>query len=211
MALVTAADRCYARVLDSLDRRGLYDDTLIVFLSDHGELLGSRGLKAFSKYNLYERAVRVPLIVKPPKGLGASAGTVSDELVSIVDVLPTLLSICGVEGADALPGMDLAPLLRGGEPERRRRAAITEFYGKGARHLAVRNREWKYIRGPHGEELYHLAEDPHEFRNLAGEPEAAERIADLKTCLLEEEGLACVRRAVGRRRYPVREWHYLDE
>ncbi len=211
MALVTATDHCHARVLDALDRRGLYDETLIIFLSDHGELLGSRGKEAFSKYNLYERAVRIPLIIKPPKSLGTRAGAISDELVSIVDVLPTMLSTCGLEGAGTLPGMDLAPLLLGRKPERRRRAAITEFYQKGVRYLAVRSREWKYVRGPHGEELYHLAEDPHEFRNLTGEPEAARRIAELKTCLIEEEDLACGRRAAGRGRYPRTEWSYLAE
>jgi arylsulfatase A-like enzyme len=186
MASVSQADACHARVLDALDKAGLYDETLIIFLSDHGELLGSRGATAFSKYNLYDQAIRVPLIVKPPKSMNARAGATCDSLVSLVDVLPTILNITGVDGAGRLPGIDLTPRLLGEGHQREREVAFTEYWSRGALYTAVRGREWKLILGPHGEELYNLAEDPHEFENLAADPGRAGVIAELKSELLGE-------------------------
>lgn len=103
LAYVSACDACHAQVIQKLKDTGQYDDTLIIFLADHGELLGSRGLSAFSKYNLYERAIRFPLIIKPPKSYaGAWAGTVNHNLVSMVDVLPTVLDFANLPGQDLL-------------------------------------------------------------------------------------------------------------
>jgi arylsulfatase A-like enzyme len=209
MAGVSQTDACHARVLDALDRAGLYDESLIVFLSDHGELLGSRGPTAFSKYNLYEQSIRVPLIMKPPKSMNARTGTNCDALVSLVDVLPTVLSVAGLAGADRLPGIDLSPLLRGESAAREREVALTEYWRNGELYTAIRGREWKLIVGPHGEELYNLARDPWEHDNLAGDPGRAGVIAELKSRLLDEQRVIFNRGAAKCRDFEPREWDVL--
>ena len=190
MGYVTAVDACHERVIQALKDEGVYDETLIVMMSDHGELLGARGPAAFSKYNLYDPSIRVPLIVKPPKGYEGARGATSDALVSLVDLLPTLLDFAGLEGGHSLPGISLKPLFEGKSLARQRRATLTEFLWKGSVHTAIRSRDWKLVNGPHGRELYHIAEDPHEFNNLAADGRAAPHAAELEDACLEEIRLA---------------------
>ncbi len=209
MACVSQTGACHSRVLDALDRAGLYEESLILFLSDHGELLGSRGATAFSKYNLYDQSIRVPLIVKPPRNMNAQAGTTCDSLVSLVDVLPTVLNVAGIEGANRLPGIDLEPLLRGEAPERGREVAFTEYWRNGELYTAVRGREWKLILGPHGEEIYNIAKDPLEHENLAGRPGKGEIIAEFKSQLLGEYHQIFNRSGEKARGFEPREWGVL--
>lgn len=205
MAGISQADACHAQVLDALDRNGLYDESLIIFLSDHGELLGSRGTSAFSKYNLYDQSIRVPLIIKPPKSMNAQAGITCDSLVSLVDILPTVMSVAGIEGCHRLPGIALAPHLRGEKPERD--VALTEYVAKGNKlFTAIRGRKWKLILGQHGEELYHIANDPYEFENLVSEPGSADIIATLKSHLLSEYQRIFRSNAEDARSFEHQEW-----
>ncbi|MHC4674945.1 MAG: sulfatase family protein [Planctomycetota bacterium] len=185
MACVTFRDACHGRVIEALERNGLYHNTLIVYCSDHGELLASRGVASFSKYNLYERAIRVPLIIKPPQHMAKSVGRTSDELTSLVDILPTVLEMAGVASVNRLGGISLAPLFAGKKLQRQRKVAFSMF-GKGS--FTIRSRDWKYILYNNREELYHLADDPLEFHNLAGRPGSAERMSKLKELLLDEYG-----------------------
>jgi choline-sulfatase len=185
MACVEAVDACQALVVASLRRHGLYDSTLILYLADHGELLGARGPSSFSKYNLYERAIRIPLIVKPPAALrGFAPGTVDDRPVSSIDLLPTVLGMAGLPIPEQLPGIGLHDAFAGRPQERSRTVALTQL----GRHLAVRSRRWKLIRGRHGDELYDLAADPHELRDLARDPAAAGAAAELAGELAAEIG-----------------------
>lgn len=207
MAYVTACDTCHQQVVDALDRHGLYDETLVIFLSDHGELLGSRGARAFSKYNLYEQAIRVPFILKPPKRF--QVGSTSDALVNLLDVLPTTFDFAGLDMPTHLPGVSLKPLVEGGALERAREVAITELAGSGRLSLSVRTRDWKYIQGPYGPELYHIADDPYEFVNLADDPAHAGRGAALQAGLVAEYRWAFERGSKQWQGYPTQEWDVL--
>jgi arylsulfatase len=210
MSCVSFADACHARVIEQLDASGLYDDTLIVFCSDHGELLGSRGPRSFSKYCLYEQAIRVPFIIKPPKAWGsACAGSVSAELVSLVDVLPTVLNACGIDGGEALPGIDLAPLLKGEPLTEQRPLAITEFCGRGGVSISARTADWKLILNPQDEEIYDIANDPYEFHNLAETAAGMSRIAEMKGLLVEELQRVFSRTSRKGTDFPTQEWSTL--
>jgi len=210
MVYVTATDACHALVVEALERNGLYDDTLIFYLSDHGELLGCRGVTAFSKYNLYDRSIHVPLIVKPPKTCASSVpGSVSDSLVSLVDVLPTALDLAGRPVPDHLPGISQGPLFEGEEPARQREIAVTEFTRQGAVHLSIRQKAWKLVLGPYGEELYHLAEDPFELRNLATDPACLGRKEELKTAFIDEFRQINAQYGNRSRHYEQQEWGQL--
>jgi arylsulfatase A-like enzyme len=105
-------DRALGRFFAALKQRNLYDDALIVFTSDHGEMNGRRGLVDKGVY-LYPDVLRVPLAIKMPRGKATSVETP----VSHLDIAPTLLEVAGIEPAERLDGISLAPHLRGEAPK----------------------------------------------------------------------------------------------
>ena len=213
MAAVTFTDACHGEVIRKLNETGLYDETLIIFCSDHGELLGSRGPCTFSKMSLYEQAIRVPLILKPPKSmLPFKPGAVYDDPVSLVDVLPTIHRLAGIERNYGLPGIDLGPALRGETSVDGRGVTLTEF---AMRHVstAVRTADMKLILHADGreEELYDLRKDPREFENLAGGPEGRLCAEEMKDLLLGEIGRINSRRIPALRGHATKEWSQMQD
>jgi choline-sulfatase len=160
-------------LLRTLEDAQLADDTVVVFTSDHGEMLGERGL--WYKMTFFEWAVRVPLIVYNPRGMATHRVT---QHVSLMDLVPTLVELAaegGWEppGADHMDGRSLVPLLRGsasGWPNE----AIAEILCEGAIApcLMVRRDDYKYIYSePDPDQLYYLPDDPHELVNVATHPD----------------------------------------
>jgi choline-sulfatase len=169
-AAISYADDRIGEVLGALRDSGLADDTVVVFTADHGEMLGERGL--WFKMAFFEDSARVPLVVRAPDGI-ARAGARVAEPVSLLDFAPTLLDLAGVpDDAEARAGLDghsLAPLLRGsGE---RGAPVVAEYLAEGvtAPMVMVRRGDLKYVRCPGDpDQLFDLAADPRELRNLAG-------------------------------------------
>jgi len=108
-AHVTALDELMGRLLDKLDELNLADNTLVVFTSDHGDMLGSQG--QIRKQRPWEESINVPLIFRKP-GLVPS-GRTSEALIGMVDLLPTVLGLCGLDGAAGMQGRDLSPAVTG--------------------------------------------------------------------------------------------------
>jgi arylsulfatase A-like enzyme len=117
-------DRAIGRILESLEQSGMADDTVVVFTSDHGDLVGAHGGLMQKWYNAYDEAIRVPLLVRGPGIAATPEGVLTP--TSHVDLLPTLLGLAGIDVERAaavvavehdetqtLPGRDLSPLLRG--------------------------------------------------------------------------------------------------
>ena len=191
-------DAYFGKVLDKLEKMGRLDKALIVFTSDHGEMLGERNFR-FSKYCLYESSVRVPLMLSGSIVPASKRGTIDDLPVELIDLVPTLARTAGTTGAEALPGLDLlGPRRRGG--------AFSEFHGGGPRLAPTymwRTAEWKLILYLPGRldgaaaqalrakgELYNLKDDPHEWKNLYSDKKYAAVREQMKTELLMH--LACV-------------------
>ncbi|MGA1999286.1 MAG: sulfatase-like hydrolase/transferase [Terriglobales bacterium] len=161
--LVSYMDDQIGRLLSTLQDLGLSEKTLIIFVTDNGYMLGDHGYEG--KAFLYEESIRLPLIMSWP---GRYKPRVVDELVYIMDILPTVMDVARVPIPSGLAGKSLLPLLEGRQAHLRDEI-FCEYYPRGWK--AVRTREWKYIFTPElGEELYHVAEDPYEMKNLAGEP-----------------------------------------
>ena len=97
-------------MIQVLKEEGIYDKAIILFTADHGEMLGSHSY--WQKMCMYEESAKVPLIVKLPKGVQPAIKE-SDELVSLVDILPTLLEFNGIPGAQKMDGKSLLPLIQG--------------------------------------------------------------------------------------------------
>ena len=171
---VTYVDHCLGRVLNTLRQEGLEDNTLVVFFSDHGDMLGERN-RAHTKYCLYESAVRVPFIVRWP-GIG-TPGHVSDAPVELVDLMPTWLEAAGCPVPGILPGRTLSPLLDGRPPQAVdwRTKTFSEIYTGSRAQWMLRENRYKLIeRVDAPSALYDLKEDPHEFVNRINDPALAD-------------------------------------
>lgn len=191
-------DSYFGQVLDKLKKMGRLDNALIVFTSDHGEMLGERNYR-FSKYCLYDSSVRVPLILAGPLIPKSLRGTIDDRPAEHVDLVPTLARAAGKPADARLPGINLLGDLR-------REGSFSEFHGGGpllAPAYMWRKKDWKLILFVPGRldgaaaqarlekgELYNLKDDPHEWNNLYADAKYAAVREKMKTELLVH--LACV-------------------
>jgi len=156
------------RVMDQIKQSGIDENTVIIYSSDHGDMLGSHRL--FNKgFNMYEECNKIPLIIRYP-GV-TRPGSVCNQFVNLVDVTATLLDIVGIEPPTPIDGRSLMPLLRGEEPSNWADDILVEFNGYESTLLSmrmVRTKRWKYVYNPFSEdELYDMESDPHELYNLA--------------------------------------------
>jgi choline-sulfatase len=178
-AMISYVDDKVGQLLRALDAAGLRDNTMVLFTSDHGEMLGERGL--WYKMNFFEWSARVPLIFHAP---GRFAPRRVAAHVSLVDLLPTLVELALAQdddgpGPDPIPAVDgqsLVPLLQGDETDWPN-PVLAEMLAEGAVApcLMIRRDRYKYIfSAPDPEQLYDLVADPNELVNLAGQPEFEE-------------------------------------
>lgn len=177
-AATSFMDAQVGRVLASLKELGLEDNTIVVFTSDHGFMLGEHG--QWMKNILWEDSARVPLIVRTP-GM-AKAGTRSDRTVELLDLYPTLTSLAGLPHYDRNEGQSLEPLLTDPADPKWTKPALSQV--RGGR--SVRTVRWRYTEweeGGQGRELYDHQADPGEHRNLAQDPAYATTVAELKALL----------------------------
>jgi arylsulfatase A-like enzyme len=163
-AEIRSMDRAFGRLMDGLRDRGLDAHTLIVFTSDHGEEFGEHGSVGLHAHTLFHELLRVPLVVRRPRGEygGARVGT----QVSGIDVAPTILDAVGIDPPAVFEGRSLLPAIEGTEPLPPL-PTLSAMDGLGR--LAVRDGRWKLI-SPGG--LYDLSADPGEQHNLRRANEA---------------------------------------
>lgn len=160
-ASVSYVDDQIGRVLDALEDSPNRENTIIVFSSDHGFHLGEKN--HWSKFALWDHASRTPFMISVP---GLTEPAVHNAPVSLLDIFPTLVELCGLGGPPThdLDGVSLASLLRGETSERGKPVVSTH----GRNNHAVRTADYTYIRYRNGaEELYNHSQDPHEWTNLA--------------------------------------------
>jgi len=170
-AMIKLIDDQFARILDALDDSGQRHNTVIVFMSDHGETLGDHGLIQ-KGCRFYEGLVRVPLIISSPTRF--SSGVRSDALVALMDVAPTLLDIAGLPVPQHMQGMSLMPMVSGAHPCTHHRDFVRcEYYDAldlpdGSLATMYRERNWKIVNYHEHAigELFDLSADPWEHNNL---------------------------------------------
>lgn len=187
--VVTGVDDNVTRILDALDALNLTDDTLVVFASDNGLLLGEHGLA--DKRAAYEASMRIPFLVRFPRCVRPAVER--EALVLNIDLAPTIVDYAGIPVPTAMQGLSLRPLLEGRTDVQWRSSFLYEYYRlerKTPTVLAVRTADWKLITYPDfpgWTELFHVAEDPYEMRNLAGASEHAQQRHALESLLAEHE------------------------
>jgi len=169
-ACVSLTDHCIGQVLDALKEEGLEENTIIVFLSDHGVQKGRKNL--WHKRTLWEATAQVPMIIKAPKNARPLR---VDVPVGMIDIYPTLCDLAGLDKPEHLEGLSLTGLMKSGKASKQRKPVLTS-HGPG--NFALRDSRWRFIRYADGsEELYDHNVDPDEHTNLAGNPEYAPVIA----------------------------------
>ncbi|MEX2644050.1 MAG: sulfatase-like hydrolase/transferase [Acetobacterales bacterium] len=169
LGMVTFVDRNIGMILDTLEETGLAETTRVIYVSDHGENLGARGM--WGKSNMYEESAAIPMIMAGP---GVPEGKVCETPATLVDGYATILHALGVadgEPDELHPGRSLLKVATEAMPDR---AAFSEYHAVGAESGAfmIRRGDWKYIHYTgFAPELFNLADDPEEETDLAGRPE----------------------------------------
>jgi len=189
---VAFTDHCVGQVLGKLRELGLYEETLIVITGDHGEMLGEHG-ELNHGFFIYEGALRVPLVMRVPPAQAASRQV--DLPVSLIDIVPTIVSLVGAEVPKDVQGVDLSPWLAGrgagggGRPLYAETVTPTHYYGANSL-LGVIADGWKYIETTRPE-LYDLRSDPAEAVNLLErEPARGDALSRSLVAILAAAGRA---------------------
>jgi len=228
LAMTLALDDMVGEMLDHLEQRGLLEDTVFVFTSDHGSQMGAHHPDPWMKCLPYEESILVPMVARWPRGL--AAGRRCDALVAPVDVFPSLCGLCGIPVPRSIEGCDLSDAWRGVDGAFEQEAVLTMNFLESAEHAlgewrGVRTKKHSYVRWLDGRTvLYDLEDDPLEKNDLTGDPEARETCRRLESRLQEllarrhDEFLAwneyqgwldnqrrVVRNAYGRMRHPESE------
>lgn len=179
-ALISHMDEQIARILQALRDSGEYENTIIIFAADNGLALGSHGL--LGKQNLYEHSTGVPLLLAGP---GIPQHKHNDALVYLFDIFPTVCDLNGVAIPKGVEGKSLAGLLQGNEKSVR--DSLYTVYRDVQR--GCRDDRWALICYPkvNRTQLFDLQNDPHQLKNLAGQPEQVQRIEQMKARLLAWE------------------------
>jgi uncharacterized sulfatase len=190
-ASITFLDANVGKVLDALDRLQLTDNTVVIFMSDHGYHLGDRG--QWMKQTLFERSARAPLIMAGP-GV-AARGRSSSRLVEFIDLYPTLADLARLSPPSGLHGRSLRPLLSDPQTSWNHPAMTQVRRGAGGNSFfmgySVRTERWRYTEwedGKRGVELYDEVDDPNELHNLADQPGHRKTVAELKRVLQQLKG-----------------------
>ncbi|MCH2181092.1 MAG: sulfatase-like hydrolase/transferase [Mariniblastus sp.] len=190
-ACVSFVDAQIGLLLASLKEKGLWEDTIVVFTSDHGFHLGDHFM--WGKVTLFDIGTRVPFMVHVP-GM-TEAGSRSQAMVELVDIYPTLAELTGLATPAEVQGSSLVPLLKSPQRPGQKRHAYSVVRRGNQLGYALRNQRWRYGQWPDGEELYNLTRDPAEKNNLANNPKQKERLEQFRI-LLKEKQLAARSQAV---------------
>jgi arylsulfatase A-like enzyme len=175
-AHISAVDDCIARLLSTLQTAGISDRTIVVFTSDHGDMMRSQGLT--TKHVPWDESIRVPFLVRYPQKLG-NKGRRIRAVLNTPDIMPTLLALAGLAAPDGIQGMDYSKVCEGVRPLGES-AAFLQFpvsYGAArsegiGEYRGLRTERYTYVRSRHGPWLlYDNEADPYQMHNLCGNTE----------------------------------------
>jgi N-acetylglucosamine-6-sulfatase len=186
---LAAVDEGVGQLFAALESTGQLDNTVFIYTSDNGFLMGEHG-RFNDKRLAYDEALRVPFLIRYPKLI--EPGSLRDALVLSIDVAPTLLEFAGVRSIIPMHGKSFVPLLRDADAAWREAFLAEYFHEKVAPRIptwqAVRTHDWKYIHyfdSDGLDELYHLEADPKELKNLVNDPKHEAQLEQMRARLAE--------------------------
>ncbi|MEN8158059.1 MAG: sulfatase [Bacteroidota bacterium] len=185
MASIRFMDQQVGRLMDALDKLNLKDNTIVVFISDHGYNLGEHD--CWAKSSLWEGTVRVPMIISYPDNKN-NHGITCETVTELIDLYPTLSELCGLSDhqPEILQGKSYARYIKDDEPIEQESFAYTVAYNGSA--ASIRTEEWRYTRWVNNselrsEELYYHVNDPEELNNLAYKPKCQNKLVEMRKLL----------------------------
>jgi len=182
-AMTTSLDSCMGRISAALNEAGISEDTILVFSSDHGDMLGSQGHRL--KQRPWEESINIPFILRYPRRV--KKGQRRDWIVSSVDVMPTLLGLCGIPVPSEVQGLDYSATFTGQSDTERDAAFLFNVHrggGPGTDWRGIRTKDWVYAYHAQGDwVMYDLKNDPYELNNLVDNPKHASKKKELKAQL----------------------------
>jgi arylsulfatase A-like enzyme len=184
--MLLGVDDSLGRILDALERKGVLNDTMVVFTSDHGYFYGEHGLNEERRL-AYEETIRIPLVIRYPPL--AMAGSTPPEIALSLDIAPTLLEVAGLQPGAEVQGRSLVPVLKK-EAREWRTSFLIEYFTdtvfpriRNMGYVAVRTSRHKYINYRElqaMDELYDLDKDPYEETNIIDRSNARETLQQMR-------------------------------
>ncbi len=191
-AHIAALDDCIGDLLGTLSEQGIAENTIVVFTSDHGDMLCSHGQQ--KKQKPWDESIRVPFLLRYPAVL-AKAGRTIDMPVNTPDIMPTLLALCGIDIPETVEGSDFSDVVKGQSPPPDNAVLIScpspfgqwKRQGGGREYRGVRTERYTYVRDLDGPWLlYDNIADPYQLTNLVGRPEYSQLQEQLDGLLSEK-------------------------
>lgn len=178
-ATCTQIDYQIRLIIGTLREQKLLDETIIVFVSDHGEMLGTNNL--YGKFLMYENSVKVPLIISLPEGMGYEQGITDDRLVELRDIYPTLLSLVGIDIPASVNGISLLG-------KEKRDYTYGQLWEDERATRMIRTNKYKLIYYPCGNmfQMFDILNDPDEQRNIFSDPKYSEERTELLEAMKNE-------------------------
>lgn len=210
-AHATATDEAIGSILKKIKELKLSENTIIVFSSDHGEMMGAHGVKAFTKQLAWDESIRVPFLISYPT-IGKNKGSVVNAPLTTPDILPSLLALSNIEIPKTIEGEDLSELIKNPDPNVDRAALVMNVAPFGANfndapYRAIRTKQYTYAVTPDGPSMfYDNIKDPFQQNNLLGKPDFIDVQKDLDNQLKQQ--LQKIGDEVRPRNYYMNKWNY---
>ncbi|SMC80272.1 sulfatase family protein [Cellulophaga tyrosinoxydans] len=207
----TATDEAIGTLLDKIKALNLSDNTIIVFSSDHGEMMGGHDVKPFTKQLAWDESIRVPFLISYP-GIGKNKGTTINAPITTPDILPSLLGLANIEIPITIEGENLSELIKSPDPNADRAALVmnvrpfaNNFNDKAYR--AIRTKQYTYARTQQGASmLFDNVNDPYQMNNLLNKPEFKKLQNQLDSQLNKE--LKKINDPFKPQEYYMKKWNY---
>lgn len=187
----TATDKAIGDIIAKTKELGIYENSIIIFTSDHGEMMGSHGFRPYMKHQPYSESANIPFLISYP-GMDANKGKTAEAAITTPDILPSLLSLCSIDIPESIEGYDVSGIIKepGKDPNRAALYMNVSPFGiafPNDEYRAVRTSDYTYVKTPNGPiMLFDNKKDSHQMNNLVNEKELAETQAKLDMELMRE-------------------------
>jgi arylsulfatase A-like enzyme len=174
----TATDIAIGSILDKIEELNLLENTIVVFSSDHGEMMGAHGIRPFTKQLAWDESIKVPFLIRHPS-IGKNQGAIVNAPINTPDILPSLLGLANINIPESIEGEDLSELIKSPNPDEDRAALVmnlcpfTSEY-KYPEYRAIRTKQYTYACTLEGaSKFFDNDTDPYQMNNLINKPEYA--------------------------------------